>query len=400
MKITDYFVSKPFTDKEERPSSTPAINNRGEQDESMFQSGKSGSTTIQTPKKKRERFSDPELHKLVETILAHIGQLFGTKALNAAGKDAIWDKVEKEVNKVGGRRRTREECKKRWADYKRKVKQIIDQQKTQSSTVDPMPPLEDILSAKQIKVARFYKMDASDSQKIKIPHKSSADTGECASSNENILTSSHIIDSEEEFMPSQNKSVEASTCLSSTSYQDELISQSYEEPLAASDRHNPMAVSRSTLPHTATESQLQPETQMDQLVAQQKNIIEVLQSIQKNLTESQNIQNKAYSLVKRSFLELQNTLLSQQKASSDHSAMVELKLNSLCTKLDEMNSALRVNHLQEILSSDESELSAPHITSTPTTATLTPAKSHTPGRKRAQGQNPSPTALNKKTKQI
>ncbi|XP_066462077.1 t-SNARE domain-containing protein 1-like [Eleutherodactylus coqui] len=329
LKIIDYFLSKPFTDKEERPSSTPAFNNRGEQDESMFQIGKSGSTIIQTlKKKKRERFTDPELHKLVDTTQEHFRQLFGTKALNAAGKDAVWDRVQKEVNKVGGRRRTREECKKRWADYKRKVKQIIDQQKTQSSTGGPMPPLKDILSPRQIMVARFYKMDASQSQKIKILHKSSANTGVCASSNKNILTSSHIIDPEEEFIPSQNKPFESSTCLPSTSY------QSNEEPQAASDRHNPMAVGRYTLPNTTTESQLQPETQMDQLVAQQKNIIEVLQSMQKNLTESQ---NKTHDLVKRSFLELQKTLFSQQKASSDHSTMVELKLNRLCTKLDEIS---------------------------------------------------------------
>ncbi|XP_066463054.1 t-SNARE domain-containing protein 1-like [Eleutherodactylus coqui] len=315
----------------------------------MFHIGKSGSTIIQTLKKKRERFTDPELHKLVDTTLEHFRPLFGTKALNAAGKDAIWDRVQKEVNKVGGRRHTREKCKKRWADYKRKVKQIIDKQKTQSSTDGSMPPLKDILSSRQIMVAKFYKMDASDSQKIKIPDKSSADTGVCASSNKNILTSCYIIDPEEEFIPSQNKSVESSTCLPSTSYQDELISQSYEEPQAASDRHNPMAVSRSTLPNTATESQLQPETQMDQLVAQQKNIIEVLQSMQKNLTESQ---SKTRDLVRRSFLELQKTLFSQKKASSDHSAMVELKLNLLCTKLDEMNSAFQVKHFQKILSSN------------------------------------------------
>ncbi|XP_066463056.1 myb-related transcription factor, partner of profilin-like [Eleutherodactylus coqui] len=334
MKMTDYFPSsKPFTDKEERPISTSAINNRelshsGKSGprtiqtpkKSMSQSGKSGPRTIRTPRtKNKKRFTEPEVNKLVDTILAYTKQLVGPNRLNASGKAATWDKVKKEVNKVGGMRRKTQECKRKWGDYRRKVKQDVKDLNMQSSTGGPMPPLKDKLSPREIMVAEFNELDASDSRKIKIPDKSSADTGECASSNENTLTTHIIVSSDEESIPSQNKSVESSTCLPSTSYQDELISQSYEEPQAASDRHNPMAVGRSTLPHTATRSQLQPETQMDQLVAQQKNIIEVLQSMQKNLTESQNIQNKMYNLLKQSFLKLQKTLQSQQKDSSDHS---------------------------------------------------------------------------------
>ncbi|XP_073441223.1 uncharacterized protein [Dendrobates tinctorius] len=363
----------------------------------MALTGKSGTITIQTPRKKRERFSDAENQKLVDTILEHVEKLFGSKPVNASGRAAIWDKVMKEVNKIGGMRRTVQECKKRWHDYRRKVKQVIENLKEQSWMGGSTVPLSDVLTKRQLKVAQFFKLDNSDVSRNEKHHKSSSDIGECVSSNDFTLSSSFIIESDDEIMPSQNKPLLPISCLPSTSHQDKFISQSHEEPQAAKEPrdppHNTKAADKPIPPYTATESQLLLETQMDQLAAQQKDMMEALKSIQKSATESLNVQNKMYNLVKVSFLELQKTLLSGQKTSRDRSGILALSLNSLHTKLDEMNSALRVQQLQEMMSSDESELSGTQEIRYTPTAAYTPAATSTPtntqARKRPSDQSAS-----------
>ncbi|XP_073513248.1 uncharacterized protein [Phyllobates terribilis] len=409
MKITDFFQSsKPFSNKgKESPICTPAINNAEQEEESMPLPGISGTITIQTPRKKRERFTDPENQKLVDTILAHVQKLFGPKPVNASGRAAIWDKVVKEVNKVGGMRRTIQECKKRWHDYRRKIKQGIENWKEQSRMGGPMVPLSDAFTERQLKVAKFFKLDASEAPRNeKLHHASSLDTGECVSSDDFVLPPSYIIESEDEIMPSQNTPFLPMTCLPSTSHQDKFISQSHEEPQAANKPrappHKTKAADKPKPPHTATKSPLPLETQVDQLRAQQKEMMETLKSIQKSVSESLNVQNKMYNFVKGSFLELQKTLLSSQKTSRDRSGILELSLNSLHAKLEDMNSALRVQQLQEMMSSDESELSGTQeIRSTPT-GPYTPAAMYTPtntqARKRPSDQSASPLDSMKKKK--
>ncbi|XP_069598311.1 uncharacterized protein [Ranitomeya imitator] len=368
--------------------------------------GISGTITIQTPKKKRERFSDAENQKLLDTIITHVEKLFGPKPVNASGRAAIWDEVVKGVNKVGGMRRTVQECKKRWHDYRRKIKQVIDNLKEQSWMGGPTVPLSDVLTKRQLRVAQFFKLDASDAKRNKTHQESSSDIGECVSSNDSALSSTFIIESDDEIMPSQNKPLLPMTSLPSTSHQDKFISQSHEEPQAAKETRDPpsntKAADKPIPPYTAPESQLLLETQMDQLAAQQKDMMEALKSIQKTATKSLNVQNKMYNLVKVSFLELQKTLLSGQKTSRDRSGILELSLNSLHAKLDEMNSALRVQQLQEMMSSDESELSGTQeIRSTPTAAYAPAAKStptNTQARKRPSDQSASPMDSMKKKK--
>ncbi|XP_040282501.1 uncharacterized protein LOC120996565 isoform X2 [Bufo bufo] len=368
----------------------------------------SGSITFQTPKKKRKRFSDPENQKLVDIVLANIQQLFGATALNAAGKAAVWDKVMKEVNKVEGMKRTAEECKKRWNDYKRRVKQTIDNWKLQPSMGGQMLSLSEMLTKRQMMVAQYFKMDASHGQNIKVHDESSSNKGECVSSIEPFLSTSYTLDSEDDFHPSQNKSLSPMTFFTSTSHQDKYISQSSQEPRDSSqpwDPDNTEAVDTSLWPNTTINSQLQLKAQIDQLVAQQNNFFQALESIQENVTASLNIQKSMCNLVKGSFLELQKTLLSSQKASSDHSDIMEFRLKSLQAKLDEVNSILQVKHLQEIISTDGSELgssgtqdtrSTPSLIHTPA-ATCTP-KNNTPARKRAVDQSTSSAGFMKKMK--
>ncbi|KAM3920997.1 uncharacterized protein RB166_010444 [Leptodactylus fuscus] len=398
MKITAFFTpTKSSTNKEEERLATQAIDNTEHLQESM---SVSGSITVQTPKKRRERFSDPEIHKLIDTILQHIDQLFGPTPLSAASKAAIWDEVAREVNKVRDKERTTDECKKRWQDYKRKLKQIIDNFKRQGGE---MATLLETFSRRQIMVAQFFKMDVSAEP---IHEESSSDLGECVSSNP-LLNPSYVIDSDDEIVPSQNKSLPSPTCLPSTSHQDKLISQSHEKSQMATKARDPhhSKTEDASIPQHAAKSQLQLETQVDQLVAQQKDIFEALESIQKNVTASLNIQNKMYNLVKGSFLELQKTLLSSQKASNDHSSVFDLRLNNLHTKLDEINSILQVKQLQDIMSSDESELSTsgtPDVRATPSTkntatAICTPKKKTV---KRRLDQDPSSIDFIKKAKQI
>ncbi|XP_044134403.1 uncharacterized protein LOC122926944 isoform X2 [Bufo gargarizans] len=361
-----------------------------------------GSITFQTPKKKRKRFSDPENQKLVDIVLANIQQLFGATALNAAGKASVWDKVMKEVNKVEGMKRTAEECKKRWNDYKRRVKQTIDNQKLQPSMGGQMLPLSEMLTKRQMMVAQYFKMDASHGQNIEVHDEYSSNKGECVSSIEPFLSTSCTVDSEDEFHPSQNIS------FSSTSHQDKYISQSSQEPQDSSqpwDPDNTEAVDTSLSSNTTINSQLQLKAQIDQLAAQQNNFFQVLKGIQESVTASLNIQKGICNVVKGSFLELQKTLLSGQKASSDHSDIMEFRLKSLQAKLDEMNSILQVKHLQEIISTDGSELgssgtqdtrSTPSLIHTPA-ATCTP-KNNTPARKRAVDQSTSSAGFIKKKK--
>ncbi|KAM4015077.1 uncharacterized protein ACNLHF_001764 isoform 1-T2 [Anomaloglossus baeobatrachus] len=422
MKITDFFPSsKPFSNKEkESPVCTPSSSNAEQQEENMSVPGVSGTITIQTPRKKRERFTDAENQKLVDTILVHVERLFGPKPVNALGRAAIWDTVVNEVNKIGDLRRTVPECKKRWHDYKRKIKQAIENLKKQPSTNGQMIPLSEIFTRRQLKVAEFFKLDAIDVPKNEMQDESSSDIGECASTNDFLLPTSYIIESDDDLMPSQNHPVLPMTSLPSTSHQEKVISQSHEEPQAVrepADAPKPKAVNKSTpVPSKAAETQLLLEAQMDQLSAQQDDVMEALKSVQKSLAESLTTQNKMYSLVKGSFLELQKTLLSGQKASRDRSGMLELSLNSLHAKLDEINSALRVKQLQDIMSSDESEPSASgsqETGSAPTTGympaatytsltTYTSPTTYTPTnakpRKRPSDKNQSLTGSMKKIK--
>ncbi|KAG8569273.1 hypothetical protein GDO81_014333 [Engystomops pustulosus] len=403
MKITDFFQSPSSSTNqgEERPAPSQTIDDTREQEESM-----SGSITVQTPRKKRERFTDPEVQKLVDTILLHIQQLFGPKSVNAASKGAIWDKVVKEVNKVGGKKRTVEECRKKWFDYKRKVKKDIDNVKMHS-TADAQLSLSELFTRRQMMVAQFFKMDVGDGQKLDVLDESSTDIGECVSTNDHVLPPAYIIDSEDEFHPSQNKSFSSSFSQPSTSHQDKSVSQSFKEPQFTSepgDPHNSNAVDTSIPPHTSTERQVQLETQVKQSLGQPKNIYEVLQSIQKDVSATLKTQNKMYKLVKDSFLELHNTLLSSQKASSDHSNILELRLSSLNAKLDEMNRALRVKQLQDMMSSDESEITGTQDVNSTPTGISTPITSQTPmtstpARKRILDQSLTPVNLLKRQKQ-
>lgn len=308
----------------------------------------------QAPKKRKQRFTDPELHKLVDTVLPHVEQLFGPNALDTSGKAEIWDKVVEEVNKVGGKKRRKEQCKKRWLDYKWKVQQMINRLKAQSPKGDQMLRLSGILHKRQIMVAKFYKMDASDGQKSEIQDESLSDIGDDSSSEEEMLTPSNNFEHEDEFVPSHNTSFPSSSCTPSTSHQDKSIFQSYKMPPASRwYPPNNRAVHMSIPPHFATQSQNPMESQLDQLISQQRNNFEVLQQIQENVTASLNIQNAMYNLVESNFLELHRTLLFSQKARSGRSNVLELGLNNIHAKLDEMNSLLREKQLQEIMSSEE-----------------------------------------------
>ncbi|XP_063799262.1 myb-related transcription factor, partner of profilin-like [Pseudophryne corroboree] len=383
MKITEFFSFSTSSSGKAKRTVTPITDNTEEKDQSMFQSGISVCTTIQTPKKRKERFTDPELHILVDTILAHAEQLFGRKSLNASGKAALWDIVVKKVNEVAGMKRTVVECKKRWHDYKRKVQQCIDKRKLQVPLPGKMESLEDYLSKRQINVAMFFKMDAEGTGAIQVSDDSSTDDGDCASSSHNVVTPSTHIHSEDEFI-GQTEKQSLSACSVKNSPQDGSISQS-----------NKAKVSGRSIDHKPSETQLQLtnlETKLDQLITQQKNTNEILQGIRSGVVASLDLQKKMNRLLKSNFLELQNSIRASKEASSNQSSILEITLKGLQAKMDEVTNSLQAKQLQELMSSDESECYSQDMGSSPLAAKTTPAK------KKRCNQRPSSTGLIKKKK--
>ncbi|XP_075047175.1 uncharacterized protein LOC142107574 [Mixophyes fleayi] len=394
MKITDFFSSSPSSsNKAER---TFIIDSTEQEGQIMSHSGKI-CTTVQTPKKRRLRFTDPEIHILVDTILAHIEQLFGHKSLNASGKAAVWDSVVKKVNEVGVLKRTVIECKKRWSDYKRKVKQCIDRVKMQSYLSGKVESIEANLSKRQVKVAMFFKMDAEGTNEIQLSDDYSSDEGDGASSSQNVvIPSTNILNSEDEFIDQKEK-LSLSTCSINNSPQDGSISQSYEGSQAIKQPSESIKAKSSdgSMNHKPKAAQLQLtnlDTKLDQLIVQQKNTNEILQSIHNSVTASLDLQKKMNRLLKSNFLELQNSIISTKKASSNQSSIMDITLKSLHAKLDEINSSLHAKQLQELMSSDESELNLSCTQDVASTPVKTP-----PARKRKFKQSPS-TSLMKKNK--
>ncbi|XP_063291698.1 myb-related transcription factor, partner of profilin-like [Pelobates fuscus] len=103
-------------------------------------------------KKRKKKFSDKEDQVLVKEILAHVEQLYGPNASNSVRKTVIWQNIVTKINKEGGTNRTLIDCKKRWSDYKRKIRRVLMEKA-------PVVNMEKILNSTQLKVAKFFRLD-------------------------------------------------------------------------------------------------------------------------------------------------------------------------------------------------------------------------------------------------
>ncbi|CAH2320164.1 tumorhead S homeolog isoform X1 [Pelobates cultripes] len=103
-------------------------------------------------KKRKKKFSDKEDQVLVKEILSHVEQLYGPNASNSLRKTVIWQNIVTKINKEGGTNRTLMDCKKRWSDYKRKIRRVLTEKA-------PDVNMEKILNSTQLRVAKFFRMD-------------------------------------------------------------------------------------------------------------------------------------------------------------------------------------------------------------------------------------------------
>ncbi|KAM5142169.1 uncharacterized protein ACMZJ9_016136 [Mantella aurantiaca] len=382
MKITDYFPSVSFRDKEEK--SVVAAN------QSQGMSGTTGTLTMQTPKKRKERFSDPELHVLVDTILQHIQELHGSKPANKARKGAIWDEVVKRVNKQGQTTRMLKECRKRWDDYRVKIKRTIKTAKLESSLLGNVSWKEN-LSKRQIEVAEFFKWDTEDPDSAQLRNDSFLD-------NDGNLDSEDDFEQDEKVSPSECMIVDnvSNLCVPHSSvdhqntktYTDNIPSSSYgsEQPVG----HQQAKPLKEIIEPTSTElPQQQPPTwdkKINQLISQQKQTNKMLKAVQENVSESLKLQKRMNRVLKTNFLELQKSVMSNQKSSSEQRRALENTMKSLHEKMDEINNQLRVKQLEELAYSDDSD-----------SDTVTPKMAKaTPGKKRKVTENPSSSGSLKK----
>ncbi|KAM5141281.1 uncharacterized protein ACMZJ9_015005 [Mantella aurantiaca] len=178
MKITDYF---PPVSCEDREDNSVVSGSQGQE-----MPGNTRTLTMQTPKKRKEKFSDPEVKVLLKTILEHIEQLFGSKPADKAEKDAIWGKVVKKVNKKSKTKRTLKECKKRWSDFKVNLKKKIKE------ALSKEVPWREGLSEEEIAVAEFFKLHTEDPESTQLRNGSLLDNDDNSDSEVSPSVESNI----------------------------------------------------------------------------------------------------------------------------------------------------------------------------------------------------------------
>ncbi|KAM4702982.1 uncharacterized protein WCC33_011544 [Rhinophrynus dorsalis] len=359
----------------------------------MEQKQISGSQWKPVSRKRKERFSDPELHTLVDEIMVHADELFGPKSSNVLRKTVIWETVANKVNNIGGLKREVEECKKRWSDYKRKVKRNVSELKASV-------PLETTLPRRQELVARFFKMDADDKNEIQ-GLSDDANLNQVQVSQQSSLSLN--IDSDcfdDDFEPDSKKGLVFFTNSSSENDpQDKSISQSNRECQSSkhpSGYHKADALNtlRKHTPALPSQQTGRLDTKLDKLIVRQKDTNDILQTIQSDVRKSLVLQRKTNRLLKNNFIEIKKSFMSVQKMSRDHENHLDVSLKRLQTSLDELNNNLQVKNLQELMASDDSDQdwnSGQRITST----LMSKEKGHASS-KRVEGQYPSKMFLTKK----
>ncbi|XP_075428886.1 uncharacterized protein LOC142467290 isoform X2 [Ascaphus truei] len=117
--------------------------------------------TTEKVKKRRPKFTASEVFVLVTTVLEHYDRLFGAKASKTpfAEKIAIWQIVLDNINSVGVMRRGMEETKKRWHDYKRRLKEKVADIRKQASNPEGGPLLNIHMTPLECRVADLFQLD-------------------------------------------------------------------------------------------------------------------------------------------------------------------------------------------------------------------------------------------------
>ncbi|XP_041425229.1 putative leucine-rich repeat-containing protein DDB_G0290503 isoform X2 [Xenopus laevis] len=303
---------------------------------SMFQKSSPGTPA---QKKKKKRFSDKEDHVLVDEIMNHASELFGKNARIALGKCTIWDSVAKVVNEVSETNRTVQDCKKRWNDYKRKIKRTIDEVKKFPETGNT-EPLENFLSKRQMRVVDYFQMDLE--EKNTIQHLSDHSSVEEEDSDEDFVDDSKkgmafFLNQRKEHNPQD-------TSISQSSKQ----TSEYKTPDAHGEEPAPTPV-------VPPMELAKLDVKLDQLMSKQTETYEFLQSMQNDIRASQEMQRKMNRLMKTNFLELQKSIISIQNIARDRENQLDLSLKSIHTKLDEMTNTLREKKLRDLMASDDSD---------------------------------------------
>ncbi|XP_063291699.1 uncharacterized protein LOC134576976 [Pelobates fuscus] len=314
-----------------------------------------------TPKKKKERFSDHQVCIIVDGVMANADKLFGKKASNLLGKATIWQQIAQKVNREDGMNRTVNDCKKRWGDYKRKIMQtLIKLKQREPGNMDTM---EEMLTNRQLRVAKFFQMDLEIRKKETQPlHDELSFDGKTWTQplDDQTLSISSIDDSEDDFVPAPKKNSDSILLSSSVSdAQDKSISQSNEqvqslEPNSKSHRSVPLEVSTNVTLNVPNPEGENSDAKLDQIITFQKQNNEILQSIQTCISTTLELQKKMNRLLKNNFKEIQKSMSLVQKTSKEHENLLDFRLKSLHSTLDDLKDTLH-EKLRDQMTSDDSD---------------------------------------------
>lgn len=105
-------------------------------------------------RKRKAKFTGRELEVLVDAIIPNESQLFGIQSHRTpiSVKNKIWSRILAQVNSVAAVRRNKEDCKKKWYDLKRRIKDKITQATDQTRGTCGVSPQGLEFSAIQEKV--------------------------------------------------------------------------------------------------------------------------------------------------------------------------------------------------------------------------------------------------------
>ncbi|KAM4652294.1 uncharacterized protein O3C94_014661 isoform 2-T4 [Discoglossus pictus] len=302
-----------------------------------------------TPKKRKEKFSDPENHALVDEIIAHLDKLFGPKSCKSLHKAAIWDAVVKKVNKQSSTKRTLMDCKKRWSDYKRKIKFILTRWANGSYEEQP---LEEILTKRQLRIAKFFKMDTENTSKTQELSEDSS-LEEVSTSLPTILFSGDSVD---DFVNSSKRSSLVSNSFVESGHQEQSTSQhGMSQSSQQASNADEFELPTEPTPNISSLELKNFDTKLDQLIAQQNDTYEILQNMHSDIRAFLDLQKKTCRFLKQNFIEQQKSIISTQKISCDHGKLLDLSLKSLHNKIDELKNTFTERKLQDLLSSEKSD---------------------------------------------
>ncbi|XP_053307680.1 uncharacterized protein LOC128469908 [Spea bombifrons] len=297
------------------------------------------------PKKRKEKFSNNEVHVLVDEIMQNAEKLFGKRRQNNHEKTTIWEDIVRKVNKESGTNRALTDCKKRWSDYKRKIIRTLNEMKP----ITDNKILEQKFNSRQLQVLKFFNLNTESNIEPQDCDDGSLD-GVCGqdSSTEDSENDAEL--KQRWYMHSPIATSPKEQLIYDESYDECRSIQGSHKRLKTKDRET-SAESGSTV-HAMQFKNL--NAKLDLLISKESDNNKILESVQSAISETLGLQKKMNRLLKNNLTEMRDSRIFTEKMSKNNERVLENSFSMVNDKLDHVQRTLDTKYAI-MMSSDDSD---------------------------------------------